>query len=164
MTEIVEDALKMDEDTQKGKFLIFPLGREAYAIEIKCITEIIGMQPITQVPELPGYVKGIINLRSKIIPVMDVRLRFRMPPAEYNDRTCIIVIEVEDLSVGLIVDNVSEVLSVADQDIVPPPEMKKDAENRYVKAIIKSDDAVKLILDCERLLSDKDMETISQSL
>ncbi|MDD3289479.1 MAG: chemotaxis protein CheW [Eubacteriales bacterium] len=164
MKEIVEDALKMEEDTQKGKFLIFPLGGEDYAIEIKCITEIIGIQPITQVPELPVYVKGIINLRGKIIPVMDVRVRFRMPPVEYNDRTCIIVIEEKDLSVGLIVDNVSEVLSVADEDIVPPPEIKKDGENRYVQAIIKVDDAVKLILDCERLISDKEKDTISQAL
>lgn len=164
MTESVNDALRMDEDTQKGKFLIFPLGKEDYAIEIKCITEIIGIQPITQVPELPVYVKGIINLRGKIIPVMDVRLRFRMPPTEYNDRTCIIVIEEKDLSVGLIVDNVSEVLTVADQDIVPPPEIKKDVDNRYVQAIIKVDEAVKLILDCERLISDKDMDTINQSL
>ncbi len=164
MAELMEHEALADEDTQKGKYLIFPLGKEDYAIGIRCITEIIGMQPITAVPELPAYVKGIINLRGKIIPVTDVRLRFRMEPAAYNDRTCIIVIDVRGLSVGLIVDNVSEVLSVPEKDIVPPPGMDKDAGTRYVQAIIKVGEDVKLILDCERLISDRDVDAFVQSL
>lgn len=161
MAEILEEASKLEEDTQKGKFLTFSLGKEMYAIEIKFVTEIIGIQPITEVPELPAYVKGIINLRGKIIPVMDVRLRFKKKPVEYNDRTCVIVIEVKDISVGLIVDNVSEVLSIADDDIVPPPDMNRGAENKYIKAIGKVEKEVKLILDCERLMNDNDAEAIS---
>ncbi len=161
MAEILEEALEMEEDTQKGKFLTFSLGKEMYAIEIKFVTEIIGIQPITEVPELPAYVKGIINLRGKIIPVMDVRLRFKKKAVEYNDRTCVIVVEVKDLSVGLIVDNVSEVLSITDEDIVPPPDMNRGTENKYIKAIGKVEKEVKLILDCERLMNDNDVEAIS---
>lgn len=162
MTEMLEKTSAVEEDTQKGKFLTFSLGKEVYAIEIKFVIEIIGIQPITELPELPKYMKGIINLRGKIIPVMDVRLRFKKKPVEYNDRTCIIVVEVQDISVGLIVDNVSEVLSIADEDIVPPPEMNERKKNRYIKAIGKVEDEVKLILDCEKLLNDNDVETISQ--
>ena len=160
MAEKHEEIMEMD--TQKGKYLTFLLDKETYAIEIKFVIEIIGIQPITEVPELPEYVKGIINLRGKIIPVMDVRLRFKKKAMEYNDRTCIIVIEVKDISIGLIVDNVSEVLSIADDDIVLLPDMNKGTENKYIKAIGKVDKEVKLILDCEKLINDDDAETISQ--
>ncbi|MDP4094261.1 MAG: chemotaxis protein CheW [Bacillota bacterium] len=162
MAEIPEESLQLVEDTQKGKFLTFSVGKEMYAIEIKFVTEIIGIQPITEVPELPEYIKGIINLRGKIIPVMDVRIRFIKKPVEYNDRTCVIVIEVKDISIGLIVDNVSEVLSIADVDIVPPPDMNKEAENKYIKAIGKVGKEVKLILDCERLINNNDAQAISK--
>lgn len=160
MAEMREGEVEMEEDTQKGKYLTFLLDKEVYAIEIKYVTEIIGFQPITEVPELPDYIKGIINLRGKIIPVMDVRLRFKKQPAEYNDRTCIIVIDVQNISVGLIVDNVSEVLSISDDSIVPPPEISRGTENRYIKAIGKVENDVKLILDCNKLLSDKDAEKL----
>lgn len=162
MNEILEKTLAVEEDTQKGKFLTFLLGKEVYAIEIKFVIEIIGIQPITELPESPAYVKGIINLRGKIIPVMDVRLRFKKKPVEYNDRTCIIVVEVQDIFVGLIVDNVSEVLSITDEDIVPPPDMNKKTENKYIKAIGKVENEVKLILECEKLMNDDDYEAISQ--
>lgn len=160
MAEMREGEVEMEEDTQKGKYLTFLLDKEVYAIEIKYVTEIIGIQPITEVPELPDYIKGIINLRGKIIPVMDVRLRFKKQPAEYNDRTCIIVIDVQNISVGLIVDNVSEVLPISDDSIVAPPEISRGTENRYIKAIGKVETDVKLILDCNKLLSDKDAEKL----
>ena len=151
--------LETEEDTQKGKYLIFSLGNEFYGIEIKYVTEIIGVQPITEIPELPDYIKGIINLRGKIIPVMDVRIRFKKSPMEYNDRTCVIVIDVKDTSVGLIVDSVSEVLSIEEEDIVPPPDVKKGG-NKYVKAIGKVKDKIKLILDCSRLLNYDEIENL----
>lgn len=162
MTDIIEENLEMGEDTQKGKFLTFLLGKEVYAIEIKFVIEIIGMQPITEIPELPEYVKGIINLRGKIIPVMDVRLRFKKEPREYNDRTCIVVVEVDDILLGLIVDNISEVMSMADEDIVPPPEINKNTESRYIKGIGKVENNVRLILNCEKLMNDNDAEIISK--
>ena len=158
MAERHEMKMETEEDTQKGKYLTFLLDKEVYAIEIRFVTEIIGIQPITQVPGLPDYIKGIINLRGKIIPVMDVRLRFKKKPVDYNDRTCIIVIDIENISIGLIVDNVSEVLSISDENIVSPPEMNRGYENNYIKAIGKVENDVKLIVDCMELLSDMEAE------
>jgi purine-binding chemotaxis protein CheW len=160
MAEILEDLLGQEEDTQKGKFLTFALGKEVYGIEIRYVTEIIGIQPITEVPEVPDYVKGIINLRGKIIPVIDVRLKFRKNALEYNDRTCIIVIDIHNVSVGLIVDNVAEVLSIPEDGIVPPPDIKTGFHNRYIKGIGKVGNDVKLLLECEKLLSEDEAETL----
>lgn len=161
MADIVgQESLDQIEDTQKGKFLTFNMGNEYYGIEIKYVTEIIGLQPITEIPEMPPYIKGIINLRGKIIPVMDVRLRFRKPFREYNDRTCIVVIEIREISIGLIVDSVSEVISIPDEEIVAPPNMTKEGNN-YIKGIGKVGTDVKLLLDSDKLLNETDMEIIS---
>ncbi len=147
------------EDTQKGRYLTFKLEKESYGIEIIHVTEIIGIQPITEVPELPDYIRGIINLRGKIIPVMDVRLRFKKSFREYNDRTCVIVIDINELSIGLIVDSVSEVIAIPDTEIVAPPEINRGG-NRYVKGIGKVHGEVKLLLDCNKLLNDEESETL----
>lgn len=161
MANVIEEQLiDQEEDTQKGKYLTFNLGSEVYGLDIKYVTEIIGVQAITEVPELPEYIRGIINLRGKIIPVMDVRLRFRKPYREYNDRTCIVVVDIMDISVGLIVDTVSEVITILDQDIVPPPDVNRGAGNRYIKGIGKVGSEVKLLLDCSRLLNDEDVESL----
>ncbi len=156
MVDFAEETLETQEDTQKGKFLTFSIGKEEYGIEIQYVTEITGLQAITEVPELPNYIKGIINLRGKIIPVMDVRLRFKKEPREYNDRTCVIVIDIRNITIGLIVDTVSEVLAIPEQEIVSPPEMTKAFHNRYIQGIGKSSNGVKLLLDCEKLISDED--------
>ncbi len=165
MASVMEDISDyQNEDTQKGRFLTFTLGKEDYGIEIAYVTEIIGIQPITQIPELPDYLKGIINLRGKIIPVMDVRLRFRKEPLEYTDRTCIIVIDIDETSIGLIVDTVSEVVSIGDDNIMAPPSTKTGFNNRYVKGIGKIGNEVKLLLDCERILSLEDSEILGDLL
>jgi purine-binding chemotaxis protein CheW len=150
-----------EEDAQKDKFLTFSLGNEHYGIEIKFVTEIIGIQAVTGVPELPDYIQGIINLRGKIIPVMDVRLRFKKPFREYNDRTCIIVIDITEVSIGLIVDSVSEVLSIPGEEIVPPPDVSKGV-NRYIKGIGKVGSEIKLLLDCDKLLNDSETDQLLQ--
>ncbi|MGI6120481.1 MAG: chemotaxis protein CheW [Desulfosporosinus sp.] len=155
-----QDTIDQSEDTQKGKFLTFYMGNECYGIEIKYVTEIIGLQPITEIPEMPEYIKGIINLRGKIIPVMDVRLRFKKPFREYNDRTCIIVIEIRGISVGLIVDTVSEVISIPEDEIVAPPSMTKEG-NKYIKGVGKVGSDVKLLLDSDKLLNETDLENLS---
>lgn len=162
MAEVLDEIMETAEDTQKGKFLTFSVGREAYGIEIKFVTEIIGIQDITEVPELPSYVKGIINLRGKIIPVIDVRLRFKKESKEYNDRTCIVVINIKETSVGLIVDNVAEVISIDDSNIVPPPQIKIGFHNRYVRGIGKVGNEVKLLLDCDKLLNDEELDKITE--
>lgn len=155
----MDEQLDEQEDTLKGKYLIFSLGDEQYGMEIRHITEIIGIQPITEVPEMPGYIKGITNLRGKIIPVMDARLRFKKEVRAYDERTCIIVLDTQDVSIGLIVDSVAEVLSIADGDIAPPPDISKGGR-KYIKGIGKAGGQVKLLLDCKQLLSDDEAEEI----
>jgi purine-binding chemotaxis protein CheW len=164
MADIIENGLEMEEDTQKDRYLTFRLGRESYGIDICYVTEIIVIQTITQIPELPDYINGIINLRGKIIPVMDVRLRFKRESREYNDRTCVIVIDINDLSIGLIVDGVSEVITIPEQDIVDPPQVNKGLQNRYIKKIGKAGNEVILLLDCERLLSEGELTDLNAAL
>jgi purine-binding chemotaxis protein CheW len=162
MEEINNNLAELEEDTQKGRFLTFYIGSDSYGIEIQYVTEIIGIQAITEIPELPEYVKGIINLRGKIIPVMDIRLRFKKEPREYNDRTCIIVVDISNLSIGLIVDSVSEVLTIPEEEIVDPPEMNK-CSNRYIKKIGKYGNEVKLLLDCDKLLTDDENDEMDEA-
>lgn len=161
MADPVNDMETLAEDTLKGRYLTFSVGNESYGIEVRHITEIVGIQAITEMPELPYYIKGIINLRGKIIPVMDVRLRFGKEPKDYNDRTCIIVIDIGDLTFGLIVDAVSEVITIPEEDIIVPPKL---GSNRYIKNIGKVGDDVKLLLDCEKLLSADEIKIITEAL
>jgi len=164
MAEIIENFVELEEDTQKDRYLTFSLGKESYGIEVRYVIEIIGIQSITEVPEMPDYIKGIINLRGKIIPVMDVRLRFKKEPKEYNDRTCIVVIDIKGISIGLIVDSVSEVITIPEEDVVDPPAINKSTNNKYIKKIGKVKNDVKLLLDCEKLLSDDELENIGDVL
>ncbi len=160
MTEMNE--LYEEEDTLTGRFLTFAVGTEVYGIEIKYVTEIIGIQAITEIPELPEYIRGIINLRGKIIPVMDVRLRFKKNYIEYNDRTCVIVIDLQNISIGLIVDSVSEVITIPETEIVTPPDMGTEG-NKYINGIGKVGNEVKLLLDCSRLINESDLQNITNS-
>lgn len=164
MTDIVENTMEIEEDTQKDRFLTFSLGKESYGIEIKYVIEIIGIQSITEIPELPEYVRGIINLRGKIIPVLDVRLRFKKEPKEYNDRTCVIVVDIEEVSIGLIVDRVAEVITIPEEEMVDPPQTNRGLSNRYIKKIGKIGNDVKLLLDCEKLLTENELEDLSEAL
>jgi purine-binding chemotaxis protein CheW len=163
MADLIDNTIDLEEDTLKGRYLTFSIGDESYGIEVRYVTEIVGIQKITEIPELPEYVKGIINLRGKIIPVMDVRLRFRKEPREYNDRTCVIVIDIRDLSIGLIVDTVSEVITIPEEDIVEPPQMNKGINNRYIKKIGKVGNDVKLLIDCEMLLSEDEFTDLNET-
>jgi purine-binding chemotaxis protein CheW len=156
-----EMLLEEQEDTQHGRFLTFALDEELYGIGIRYITEIIGMQPITKLPEVADYIKGIINLRGKIIPVIDMRLKFKKNEIEYSDRTCIIVIDTADIHVGLIVDNVADVLSLNDDMIVPPPNERSGIQNKYIDGIGKTEDRVILLLNCEKLFLESEIEEIS---
>lgn len=151
-----------DEAQHHGKYLTFNLGDQVYGIGIENVTEIIGILPITVIPEMPEYLVGIMNLRSRIIPVMDMRLRFRMPYKEYGERTCVIVVEIEESAIGLIVDGVSEVALIANKDIVPQPSISAAPQNRYIKHIGKVGSEVKLLLDCNELLSQSDIDQIEQ--
>lgn len=154
------DINEIEEDTQKDQYLTFPIGNENYGIEIRNVTEIIKLQVIIEMPELPDYIKGIINLRGKIIPVMDVRTRFKKPLREYDDRTCVIVVKIDQLSIGLIVDSVSEVISINDKDVEKLPSIGKIG-NKYIKGIGKVGSEIKLLLDCNKLLNDEEIEDLN---
>jgi len=137
-----------------GGILTFLIEDQTYGIEISHITDIIEIQPITIIPKVPEYIKGVINLRGKVIPLMNIRARFGKELIPYDERTCIIVIEWEDISVGLIIDRVCEVFNVKAKDVTPPPDYKAVNANRFIKNIVTSNDQIKLILDCEKLIFD----------
>lgn len=145
-----KELLEEQEDTQHGRYLTFLVGDEVFGIEIRYVTQIIGILPITKLPEAPEHIKGVINLRGRIIPVVDMRLKFKKESMEYNDRTCVIVVEANTLVAGLIVDEIAEVTSIADEDVVSPPEYGA-VHNGYIKGIGKADGGVKLLLDCDKL-------------
>lgn len=154
MNEMFNSEEEIEEDTQKDKYLIFTIDKEKYGIEIKYVIEIIGIQNITKIPELDDYIKGIISLRGKIIPVVDVRLRFKKPMMEYDDRTCIIVVDVGELTVGLIVDRVSEVVNISEDQVALPPTTSMNTRNKYINGIGKIGEDVRLLIDCNKLLND----------
>lgn len=160
--EMLEEGLEeyAEEDTQKGKYMTFQSGNEYFGIEIKYISEIIGMQKITQIPEVDDFIKGLINLRGKIIPVIDVRIRFNQEPIEYNDRTCIIIINVNTTVVGLIVEKIAGVVTIDDADITPPPSLSQGSfKNKYVYGLGKVGETVKLLLNPEKLIRNEELST-----
>jgi len=162
MTDLLQEIIENEEDTQKDKYLIFSIGKQYYGIDIKYVIEIIGIEPITEVPELPDYIKGVINLRGKIIPVMDVRLKFKKEEKEYDDRTCIIVVEITGICIGLIIDRVLEVASIDENSISLPPKTSSNKEkaNKYIKGIGKIQNEVRLLIDCHRLLEEDELEEL----
>lgn len=160
--EIKEEQL--EEDSQKGMFMTFQTGKEYFGISISYVNEIVAMQPIAAIPEVEDYIKGLINLRGKIIPVIDVRLRFKMEPIEYTDRTCIIVIDVKSTIVGLIVEKIAEVNTILDDDIVPPPSLghRDNEQSKYVYGLARTGDTVKLLIDPEKLIKEEVLETLEE--
>jgi purine-binding chemotaxis protein CheW len=140
-----------------GKFLTFFLAGEEYGIEILKVREIIGLMPITRVPNAPPTVCGIINLRGKVIPVMELRLSFGLDTIEATEQTCIIVVQAGGTEFGIVVDRVSEVANVADQDIEDAPSFGEGANTEYLLGIAKAGGRVKLLLDIDRVLSSSEL-------
>ncbi|MDE7274754.1 MAG: chemotaxis protein CheW [Lachnospiraceae bacterium] len=156
-TEVLEAVEQ--EDTRQGKYMTFCIGSDVFGIELKYVNEIIQMQTIAPIPEVEHFIKGLINLRGKIIPVIDVADRFGKTPFEYNDRTCIIVVDVQGVTVGLIVETISEVVSIEEEDILPPPNVSKaNAQAKFIRGIGKIGESVKLLLDPVKLLSDESLD------
>lgn len=153
MSQENEEILFEDEDTTKDQYLTFEIDNEDYGIEIANIKEIISICPITKVPHTPNYVKGIINLRGDIIIVIDVRKRFSKEERPYDELTCIVVIEYLQYSLGLIVDNVKEVMFIDESNVIPPPNAKLSYNNQFIKNIGRIDEKVKLLLDLDRFLA-----------
>lgn len=149
-------AAPSNQDTQKGKYMTFKSGNEFFGLEIQYVQQIIQYQEVTKIPETEDYIKGLINLRGRIIPVVDVSVRFRQAPCEYNDKTCILVINVKSTTVGLIVEQIAEVVEIREENILPPPTIGRAdrGHNKYVYGIGKVGTKVKLLLDPEKLLYD----------
>lgn len=151
--------------TQQDKYVTFKSGKEHYGLKIEYVREIIVIQEITSIPESEEYIKGLINLRGKIIPVIDVRLRFKQEPIPYTDRTCIIVVSVNDIVVGLIVERIAEVVEIKEEDILDPPTLGSDEKmqnNKYVYGIGKVGESVKLLIDPDRILKDDDIALLEE--
>lgn len=140
------------ESSLENRFMVFTIDGQDYAIEIRYVVEIIGVMPITVVPFLPDCMKGIINLRGGVIPLMDVRLRFALPEQEYTDRTCIIVLDNDGVQLGLIVDEVQEVLSIPEESRMPQPSSYVGESIRYIKGVGHVGKNVQLLLDCDKLM------------
>jgi purine-binding chemotaxis protein CheW len=153
--------------SRDGKYLTFSLAGEEYGIGILKIKEIIGMMPITSVPQTPSFVKGVINLRGKVIPVVDLRLKFEIPAIGYTERTCIIVVEISGQSgavkIGIVVDAVSEVLNIKAEDIENTPAFGTRVNTDYILGMAKMGSSVKILLDIDKVLSTQDLITLSDS-
>lgn len=154
---------EIDEDAQKNRFLTFHLGKESFGIEIRHVTEMIVMQEITRVPDLPESIIGVVNLRGNVISVMDMRKRFHLEEREYDDRTCIVVVNINNIAVGLVVDTVNEVLDISEAQIDPPPRTHSGIKSNYILGMGKFGNQVKILLDIEKILQEEELEKIQQS-
>lgn len=139
---------------REGKYLTFALGKEDYGLEILKVREIIGMMNITAVPQVPGYVKGVINLRGKVIPVIDLRLKFGMKEIDTTVETCIIVINLNEVLIGIIIDKVKEVLDIKQENIEPAPNLGSGIHTDYILGIGKVNETVKILLNIEKVLGE----------
>lgn len=152
---------KTSQAAQGGKYLTFCLAGEEYGVEILKVREIIGLMDITAVPQMPHYMKGVINLRGKVIPVVDLRLKFEMPPAEYTEQTCTIVVDVGNL-MGIIVDTVQEVLDIETSQIDPPPPLGISVDTSFILGMGKVKDQVKILLDIDHVLTSDELAMLSE--
>jgi purine-binding chemotaxis protein CheW len=165
-TARTSDDILSDLTDREGKYLTFTLASEDYGIGILKIKEIIGMMPITSVPQTPSFVKGVVNLRGKVIPVVDLRLKFGIPAIDYTERTCIIVVEISGQSgaikIGIVVDAVSEVLNIKGEDIENTPAFGSRVNTDYILGMTKMGDRVKILLDIDKVLSTQDLAALDK--
>jgi purine-binding chemotaxis protein CheW len=155
-------------DARAGKYLTFQLANEEFGVRVLKVREIMGLQEITAVPQTPAHIKGVINLRGKVVPVIDLRLKFGVPAAEYTQRTCIIVTQVQGesgpLLMGIVVDGVSEVLNLTSQEIEDTPDFGEEITGQYLLGMAKVKGRVKILLDIDRVLSTQDLHGLSAIL
>jgi purine-binding chemotaxis protein CheW len=155
-------------EIQGGKFLTFLLGEEIYGLPIKKAKEIIGMMEITHIPKTQAYTKGVINLRGKVIPIIDLRLKLGMEEKAYNERTCIIIIEINAAEnnrlLGIVVDSVSEVVNIQQSEIEPPPEYESRIEGNFLAGLGKIKEKVILILNIAKILNQEELSSLKQEL
>lgn len=157
----IDNMVDDDDESIANMYLTFKLAEEEYGIGIMHVTEIVGLQNITEVPDMPGFVKGVVNLRGQVIPVIDVRLRFHMEPKDYDERTCIIVLNIRDVQIGLVVDTVNEVITIDESLISPPPKVAAANSAQYIKGLGKVNDEVKILLSGEKLLFEDELASLN---
>lgn len=166
LAETMDQAVKAMHD-REGKYLTFTLADEEYGIGILKVREIIGMMPVTSVPQTPDFVKGVINLRGKVIPVIDLRLRFGMEPSDYTERTCIIVVEIQgeagNILIGSVVDTVSEVLNIKGEDIEDTPAFGAKLDTDYILGMAKMEGGVKILLDIDQVLNAEEIASLEDA-
>ncbi len=151
-----------DEDLLSDRYLTFSLDSDAYGIEIRHVLEIVVLQPITEVPDLPAYVRGVINLRGQVLPVIDLHRRFNLAERPYDERTCVIVTELRGMSIGLIVDQVDDVVTIFPTEISPAPRLSRGPTARCLYGVGRADDGVKLLLSADELVFGDDVEHLAQ--
>jgi len=167
MTENRNGGATVASVAKAGKYLTFQMGKEVYGIEILKVQEIIGMMPVTRVPKTPDFVRGVINLRGKVIPVIGLRRKFEMEDREDTDRTCIVVVQVAGaagvLTMGLLVDEVSEVLNVSQEQIEAPPSFGVGVDTDFILGMGKVGQKVLMLLDADKVLSSEELVMVAQS-
>jgi len=156
------EAVETRKTVEEGKFLTFNLDKEVYGVEILKVKEIIGLMDITTVPQTPDYMKGVINLRGKVIPVVDLRLKFSLQEIEYTKETCVIVVDVRKSLIGIIVDSVSEVLYIKSDEIEETPDFGHEKDNRSILGLAKAKGRIIMLLGIEEVLSSEDIEMVEQ--
>ncbi|MHC4267415.1 MAG: chemotaxis protein CheW [Planctomycetota bacterium] len=156
------EAVSTKTKVTEGKFLTFVLNDEVYGIEILKVREIIGLMDITTVPQTPDYMKGVINLRGKVIPVIDLRLKFSMPEEDHTQETCTIVVEVDNTSIGIIVDRVSEVMEIKGDEIEAAPQFGQGIDTDFIMGLGKTKETIVILLDIAKVLSAEEIEVVKQ--
>lgn len=158
--QLRESVEKENKNEGGNKLLNFYVNNRLYAVSIENVSEIIGIQDITLVPRLPKYIKGVTNIRGKVIPLIELRARFDNPSVEYDDRTCIIIIEKDELVVGYIIDEISDVFTMSPSDVIETAP-DADASSKFVKGMIRTSNGVALILDIDKVTgSDIEDDTV----
>ncbi|MDP4132689.1 MAG: chemotaxis protein CheW [Bacillota bacterium] len=164
MAHVLNEDNLIEEDTVANKYLLFSVDKEIYGAEIKNVEEIIGIQDITHVPQLPEFIKGIINLRGNIIPVGDLRIRFKKEAGSYMGKASIVILNLNEVVLGIIIDNALEVITIMPDEIQLPPEMSSGYKDKYVKGIAKVNEKIVLLLNIQKLISEEELDEIKPAI
>ena len=155
------------DEFKEGKYLTFTLAEEEFGIRIIKVKEIIGMMQCTPIPRVPDFIKGVINLRGKVIPVLDLRLKFNMEAVPYDQRTCIVVVEVQVpngvIPMGVVVDAVNEVVNIKEEEVEDPPDFGTAVDTNYIMGMAKTEKDVKILLDIDKVLTASDVVTLVEA-
>lgn len=156
----VDEILNFEAGEGARQFVTFLLAEDAYGVDINRVVEIIGCQKFTPVPGQPSFMPGILNLRGEVAPVIDLRLRFGLPPKEYDRSTVVVIVSLEKRSVGFVVDSVSDVVTLSKEDLQPAPQFSRKIKTSFIEAIGSRDGSFLVVLDVNRILQDKDLPPI----